>query len=154
MAGRSSSQILDWQGFLMKGGRAASPRDSLSSQQQCNMLYPGSQIHFKINSESSSGFGSSPGKILPHYPPTPPPKSLIPFPVSWGRDYVESCMGQSFEIFHPTIQVISVAPCCSEQGTLMLKEEGKNPTDNSLSIFVFLGNKHTAMMVLMQELTQ
>lgn len=63
-------------------------------------------------------------------------------------------MGQSFEIFHPTIQVISVAPCCSEQGTLMLKEEGKNPTDNNLSIFIFLGNKHTAMMVLMQELTQ
>ena len=31
--GRSSSRILDWQGFLMKEDRAESLRDSLSSQQ-------------------------------------------------------------------------------------------------------------------------
>lgn len=62
-------------------------------------------------------------------------------------------MGQSFEIFHQRIQVISVAPC-SEQATPVLKEEGKNPTDKNLSIFVFLVNKQTAMTVLMQELTQ
>lgn len=110
-----------------------------SSNATCSIQQ--AKTHFKINSESLSGIMSRPGKTLP--------KSLVPFPVSWGRDCVESCMSQSFEIFlqwsrsfHQRTQVISFASCI-EKAALVFTEESKNSTDKSPSVFPFLGNRQT-----------
>lgn len=83
----------------MKEGRAASRGTHTPASSSATCSIQQAKTRLKINSESASSIGSSPGEMLP--------RSLVPFPVLWGKIVLTLVWARALRLFYRKIQAIS-----------------------------------------------